>query len=205
MDFNLYSFAIQKTPSSYLPQVQNKNDQSRTFLLKELKMNDFEEFVDTIKEATEQLVFDIETAWQELKEDLHETVTVKYLRPGGIAYCKSEGRKYYGILTGTEIISLNTDGEPEYMKLQDFLDLHEADKLKVATQKRIAVGFNEVDYAARMSVEEEKFPSTKVLVLKCLAVDGAVKVDEAIEEKFGSFEWLSYDIPEETCDTEDDE
>ena len=168
-------------------------------------MNDFEDFVDTIKEATEQLVSDIETAWQELKEDLHETVTVKYLRPGGIAYCKSEGKKYYGILTGTQIISLNKEGEPDYMDLQAFLDLHDAVKLKVATQKRIAVGCHEIDYAARMAVEEETFPSTKVLVLKCLAMDGAVKVDEAIEEKFGSFEWLLYDIPEETCDTEDDE
>ena len=168
-------------------------------------MNGFDDFLDTLSDTTRQLVSEIENAWQELKEDLHETVTVKYLRPGGIAYCKSEGKKYYGILTGTEIISLNTDGEPEYMKLQEFLDLHDADKLKVATQKRIAVGCHEIDYAARMSVEEEKFPSTKVLILKYLAVDGAVKVDEAIEEKFGSFEWLTYDIPEEADAAEDDE
>ena len=168
-------------------------------------MNDFEDFVDTIKEATEQLVSDIETAWQELKEDLHETVIVKYLRPGGIAYCRSEGKKYYGILTGTQIISLNKEGEPDYMDLQEFLDLHDADKLKVATQKRIAVGCHEIDYAARMPVEEETFPSTKVLALKCLDVDGATKVDEAIEERFGSFEWLSYDIPEEADVVEDDE
>ena len=166
-------------------------------------MNDFEEFVDTLKDATEQLVSDIETAWQELKEDLHETVTVKYLRPGGIAYCKSEGKKYYGILTGTRIISLNKEGEPDYMDLQAFLDLHDADKLKVATQKRIAVGCHEVDYAARMAVEEETFPSTKVFVLKCLAVDGATKVDEAVERRFGSFEWLNYDIPEEAEAAED--
>ena len=168
-------------------------------------MNGFDDFLDTLSDATKQLVSDIETAWQELKIDLHETVTVKYLRPGGIAYCKSEGKKYYGILTGTEIISLNTDGEPGYMKLQEFLDLHDADKLKVATQKRIAVGCHEIDYAARMSVEEETFPSTKVLALKCLDVDGATKVDEAIEERFGSFEWLSYDIPEEADVVEDDE
>ena len=170
-------------------------------------MNGFDDFLDTLSDATEQLVSDIETAWQELKEDLHETVTVKYLRPGGIAYCKSEGKKYYGILTGTHIISLNKEGEPDYMDLQDFLDLHDADKLKVATQKRIAVGCHEIDYSARMAVEEETFPSTKVFVLKCLAVDGAVKVDEAVEERFGSFEWLNYDIPEEseTAAAEDDE
>ncbi len=170
-------------------------------------MNGFDDFLDTLSDATKQLVSDIETAWLELKEDLHDTVTVKYLRPGGIAYCKSEGKKYYGILTGTQIISLNKDGEPDYMDLQEFLDLHEADKLKVATQKRIAVGCHEMDYSARMSVEEETFPSTKVFVLKCLAVDGAVKVDEAIEERFGSFEWLNYDIPEEseTAADEDDE
>jgi hypothetical protein len=43
--------------------------------------------------------------------------------------------------------------------------------------------------------------------LKCLAVDGAVKVDEAVEERFGSFEWLNYDITEkaETAADEDDE
>ena len=166
-------------------------------------MNGFDDFLDTLSDATKQLVSDIETAWQELKEDLHDTVTVKYLRPGGIAYCKSEGKKYYGILTGTQIISLNKDGEPDYMDLQEFLDLHEADKLKVATQKRIAVGCHEMDYSARMSVEEETFPSTKVFVLKCLAVDGAVKVDEAIEERFGSFEWLNYDIPETSEVAED--
>lgn len=168
-------------------------------------MKDIEDFVDTLKDATQELVSDIETAWQELKEELHETVTVKYLRPGGIAYCKSEGKKYYGILTGTQIISLNKEGEPDYMDLQDFLDLHDAEKLKVATQKRIAVGCHEVDYAARMAVEEETFPSTKVLVLKCLAVDGAVKVDEAIEKRFGSSEWLNYDIPEESGSMEKDD
>ena len=166
-------------------------------------MSDFEEFVDTLKDATKELVSDIETAWQELKEDLHDTVTVKYLRPGSIAYCKSEGKKYYGILTGTRIISLNKEDEPDYMDLQDFLNLHDADKLKVATRKRIAVGCHEVDYAARMAVEEESFPSTKVFVLKCLAVDGAVKVDEAVKERFGSFEWLNYDIPETSEVAED--
>lgn len=165
-------------------------------------MNGFDDFLDTLSDATKELVSDIETAWQELKEDLHDTVTVKYLRPGGIAYCKSEGKKYYGIFTGTHIISLNKEGEPDYMELQDFLDLHDSDKLKVATQKRIAVGCHEIDYAARMAVEEETFPSTKVFVLKCLAVDGAVKVDEAVEERFGSFEWLNYDIPEEADDAE---
>ena len=170
-------------------------------------MNEFDEFLYTLSDATRQLVSNIETAWQELKEDLHDTVTVKYLRPGGIAYCKSEGKKYYGILTGTQIISLNKEGEPDYMELQDFLDLHDAEKLKVATQKRIAVGGHEMDDTARMSVEEEKFPSTKVLVLKCLAVEGASKVDKAIEDRFGSFEWLNYDIPEEseTAADEDDE
>ena len=168
-------------------------------------MNGFDDFLDTLSDATRQLVSEIENAWQELKEDLHETVTVKYLRPGGIAYCKSEGKKYYGILTGTEIISLNTDGEPDYMKLQKFLDFHDADKLKVAAQKRIAVGGHEIDYAARMSVEDEKFPSAKVLALKCLAVDGANKVNDALEERFGSFEWLTYDIPEEADAAEDDE
>ena len=168
-------------------------------------MKDFEEFIDSLNEATGQLVSEIETAWQELKEDLREIVTVKYLRSGGIACCRSNGKKYYGILTGTQIVSLNKEGEPDYMELQEFLDLHGAQKLKVAAQKRIAVGCHEVDCAARMSVEEEKFPSTKVFALKCLAVDNALKVDEAIESRFGSFEWLAYDIPANTDDSEEED
>lgn len=168
-------------------------------------MNDFEEFIDTLSEATGRLVADIETAWQELKDDLREIVTVKYLRSGGIAYCKNSGKKYYGILTGTQIISLNSEGEPDYMELQEFLDLHDAHKLKVAAQKRIAVGCYEVDCTARMSVEDEKFPSTKVFALKCLDVDNALNVNEAIEARFGSFEWLAYDIPKTTDDSEEED
>jgi hypothetical protein len=34
-------------------------------------------------------------------------------------------------------------------------------------------------------------------------VDGAVKVDEAVEERFGSFEWLNYDIQKESEISED--
>jgi hypothetical protein len=169
-------------------------------------MSDLEDFVDTLKDATEQLVSDIHTAWQELKEDLHNEVTVKYLRPGGIAYCKSNGKKYYGILTGTKLISLTNNGEPDYMELKEFLDLHDSEKLKVACQKRIGVGSNEIDYAARMAIEEEIFPSTKVFVLKCLAIDGATKVDQAIFATFGSFEYLEYEFEEDEENTleEDD-
>ncbi len=161
-------------------------------------MSDFEEFVDCLSDATKQLFSDIEDAWNELKEDLRETVTVKYLRPGATAYCRADGKKYYGILTGTEIISLNAEKEPEYMDLEKFLSLHGADTLKVAGKNRIAVGSHEVDFAARLAVEEERFPSTKTFVLKCLGVEDAAKVDEALEKKFGSFEWLTYDLPEES-------
>ena len=159
-------------------------------------MSDFEEFVDCLSDATKQLFSDIEDAWNELKEDLRETVTVKYLRPGGVAYCRKDGKKYYGILTGTQIISLNADKEPEYLELEEFLQMHGADTLKVAGKNRIAVGSHEVDFAARNAVEEERFPSTKTFVLKCLGVEDAAKVDEALEKKFGSFEWLTYDLPE---------
>ena len=159
-------------------------------------MSDFEEFVDCLSDATKQLFSDIEDAWNELKEDLHETVTVKYLRPGGVAYCRADGKKYYGILTGTQIISLNAEKEPEYMDLEKFLQMHGADTLKVAGKNRIAVGSHEVDFAARNAVEEERFPSTKTFILKCLGVEDAAKVDEAVEKKFGSFEWLTYDLPE---------
>ena len=159
-------------------------------------MSDFEEFVDCLSDATKQLFSDIEDAWNELKEDLHETVTVKYLRPGGVAYCRKDGKKYYGILTGTQIISLNADKEPEYLELEEFLQMYGADTLKVAGKNRIAVGSHGVDFAARNAVEEERFPSTKTFVLKCLGVEDAAKVDEALEKKFGSFEWLTYDLPE---------
>lgn len=161
-------------------------------------MSDFEEFMDCLSDATKQLFDDIGEAWEELKTDLRETVTVKYLRPGGVAYCRADGKKYYGVLTGTQIVSLDAHGEPDYMELADFLAMHGADKLKVAGKNRIAVGSHETDFAARMAVEEELFPSTKTFVLKCLgAVDG-FGVDEALEKKFGSFEWLTYDLLEET-------
>ena len=168
-------------------------------------MSDFEEFVDCLSDATKQLFSVIEDAWNELKEDLRETITVKYLRPGGVAYCRADGKKFYGILTGTEIISLNADKEPEYMDLEDFLQMHGAETLKVAGKNRIAIGSHEVDFAARMAVEEERFPSTKTFVLKCLGVEDAAKVDEALEKKFGSFGWLTYDLPEETAEDPEEE
>ena len=161
-------------------------------------MNDFEEFVDCLGDATKQLFEEIGEAWDELKTDLREVVTVRYLRPGSVAYCRADGTKYYGILTGTQIISLNAEKEPEYMELEEFLALHGAVKLKVAGKNRIAVGSHETDFAARMAVEEESFPSTRTFVLKCLGVTEASSVDEALERKFGSFDWLTYDLPEET-------
>ena len=168
-------------------------------------MSDFEEFVDFLGDATKQLFEDIEEAWSELKTDLRETVTVRYLRPGGVAYCWADGKKYYGILTGTQIISLNAEMEPESMELTDFLNRYGSEKLKVAGKNRIAVGSHEIDHAARMAVEEERFPSTKTFVLKCLdAADGS-SVDEALEKKFGSFEWLGYDLPEESDEEESEE
>ena len=173
--------------------------------MKGSKMSDFEEFVDCLSDATKQLFSDIEDAWNELKEDLRETVTVKYLRPGATAYCRADGKKYYGILTGTQIISLNAEKDPEYMELKDFLQLHDAGTLKVAGKKRIAAGSHEVDFAARNAVEEERFPSTKTFVLKCLGVEDAAKVDDALEKKFGSFEWLTYDLPEETAEDLEEE
>ena len=163
-------------------------------------MKDFEEFVDCLADATKELVNDIEEAWVELKQDLRETVTVKYLRPGAVAYCREEGKKHYGILTGTQIIALDADGEPEYLELEDFLARHGADKLKVAGKDRIAIGSHEVDFSARLAVEEERFPSSKTFVLKCLGVADASSVDGALERKFGSFEWLTYDLPEASDD-----
>ena len=168
-------------------------------------MSDFEEFVDYLGDATKQLFEDIEEAWSELKTDLREVVTVRYLRPGSVAYCRADGKKYYGILTGTQIISLNAEKEPEYMELADFLNRHGAEKLKVAGKNRIAVGCHEFDFAARMAVEEERFPSTKTFVLKCLGVAEASSVDEALEKKFGSFEWLGYDLKDESENEEDEE
>jgi len=166
-------------------------------------MSDFEEFVDHLGDATKQLFKDIEEAWSELKTDLRETVTVRYLRPGSVAYCRADGKKFYGILTGTQIISLNAEKEPEYMELTDFLKQHGAEKLKVAGKNRIAVGSHEVDFAARMAVEEERFPSTKTFVLKCLDVADAASINDALEKKFGSFEWLGYDLTEGSGEAEE--
>ena len=168
-------------------------------------MSDFEELVDYLGDATKQLFEDIEEAWDELKTDLREIVTVRYLRPGSVAYCRADGKKYYGILTGTQIISLNAEKEPEYMELADFLNMHGAEKLKVAGKNRIAIGSHEVDYAARMAVEEERFPSTRTFVLKCLGVAEASTVDAALEKKFGSFEWLGYDLKDESGNEKDEE
>ena len=128
----------------------------------------------------------------------------RYLRPGSVAYCRADGKKYYGILTGTQIISLNAEKEPEYMELEEFLALHGAETLKTAGKNRTAVGSHDVDFAARKAVEEECFPSTKTFVLKCLGTD-ASSVDEALEKKFGSFEWLTYDLPEESEDNNTEE
>ena len=68
-------------------------------------MSDFEEFAECLSDATKQLFSDIEDAWK----DLRGTVTVEYparrrrgILPGG-------REKFYGILTGTQIISLNED------------------------------------------------------------------------------------------------
>ena len=168
-------------------------------------MNDFEDFAECLSEATRQLFSDIEDAWNELKEDLKEVVTVRYLRPGGVACCRAGGKKYYGILIGTQIISLNAEKEPEYMELEEFLARHGAEKLKVAGKNRIAVGCHETDFAARTAVEEESFPSTKTFVLQCLGVTEAASVDEALERKFGSFDWLTYDLPEETEEEQDED
>ena len=168
-------------------------------------MNDFEEFAECLSEATRQLFSDIEDAWNELKEDLKEVVTVRYLRPGGVAYCRVDGKKYYGILTGTQIISLDAEKEPEYMELEEFLALHGAEKLKVAGKNRIAVGSHETDFAARTAVGEESFPSSKTFVLQCLGETEAASVDEALERKFGSFDWLTYDLPEETEEEPEEE
>ena len=167
-------------------------------------MSDFGEFVDYLGDATKQLFEEIGEAWDELKTDLREIVTVRYLRPGSVAYCRADGKKFYGILTGTQIISLNAEKEPEYMELEEFLTLHGAETLKTAGKNRIAVGSHDVDFAARKAVEEERFPSTKTFVLKCLGTD-ASSVDEALEKKFGSFEWLTYDLPEESEDNNTEE
>ena len=167
-------------------------------------MSDFEKIMDYLGDATKQLFEDIGEAWSELKTDLREVVTVRYLRPGSVAYCRADGKKYYGILTGTQIISLNAEKEPEYMELEEFLTLHGAETLKAAGKNRISIGSHNVDFAARKAVEEERFPSTKTFVLKCLGTD-ASNVDEALEKKFGSFEWLIYDLPKKSDENESTE
>ena len=165
---------------------------------KEKNMSVFEGFMECLSDASQQLFNEINDAWKELKEELHELVTIRYLRPGGIAYCEVKRKKIYGILTGKKIISLDVDGNPEYLDMRDFLKMHNAEKLKVAGRDRIAVGSHELDFAARLAVGEERFSSTKAFVLKCIGMSDATHVNQAIEKKFGFFEWLTYDLSQET-------
>ncbi len=170
-------------------------------------MSAFEDFLNDISDATGELFNNIGDACKELVEDLNETISVKYLRLGGVAYCKSDCRRHYAIISGgNSVIALNNDGEPEDMKLQKFLDLHGAEKLKVAGAKRIAMGDMAVDAKARrFELDEERFTSSKAFVLACFAETDADSVNEALGNRFGYFEWLKYDIPEEIEEDSEEE
>jgi len=167
-------------------------------------MSKFEDFINNFSVAAKEFAEEIGEAWGELKEDLHDIVAVKYLRPGGIAFCKADGQKHYGILTGTQIISLNGDGEPEYSDLEEFLSKHGSGRIRVAGKNRIAVGSHEVDFAARMEVGDGQYPSDEAFVLHCLGESGTGHVDEAIEHVFGDFDWMDYDLPTPDADDEND-
>ena len=113
-----------------------------------------------------------------------------------VAYCLEEGKRRYGILTGSRIFSLNAEKKPEYMEVTDFLKQHGAKKLKVAVKNRIPINCHKADHAAEKALKEEHFPTTKRFVLKCLGVTDIDSVDEALEKNFGPFEWLESDLVE---------
>ena len=130
-----------------------------------------------------------------------------FLRPGGIARCRSNGKWSYAVLIGRDdVVSVEKDGALKEYSLQEFLDDHGAEQLQVAFQDRISVGAYDVAHCARMeSYDEEQYSNTKSFVLHCLGQDDCGSVNAAIEERFGAFEWIQYEIPVNESETEEEE
>jgi predicted nucleic-acid-binding Zn-ribbon protein len=155
-------------------------------------------FWDFFKDSTKELISEISEAWSDLKQDLKETMEVRYIRPGAIGHCRNEGSKTYCILLGGgQVVALNDDGEPEQMTIDDFKEKCQAKVLFVAGKKRLAVGARDISRSALEAIDTERYPNSKAFVTACISgKDGTV--NEQIEARFGNFEWLRYAPPKKT-------
>lgn len=180
-------------------------------------MNDFEDLIkridDVVKkridEAVKKLSKTSGDACKELASDTGEkSATDQYfLRPGGIVRCRSNGKWSYAVLISSDdVVSVEKDGALKEYSLQEFLDDRGAEQLQVAFQDRISVGAYDVAHCARMeSYDEEQYSASKSFVLHCLGQDDCGSVNAAIEERFGAFEWLQYEIPVNESETAEEE
>ena len=160
-------------------------------------MKDFEGFIECVNDAAKQLFEDLGDACKELAADISESMTAKYLRPGGIVCCRSDNKKSYAVLLDSEeVVTVEKDGTLKECSLQDFLADHGTDQLRVASQNRISVGAYEIAHCARMELDEERYPNSQSFILHCMGKPGCESVDAAIAERFGAFEWLRYETQE---------
>ena len=154
-----------------------------------------ESFWNFFKESTAQMFSEFGEAWSDLKQDLQETMMLRYIRPGAIGCCKNEGRKTYCILLGADqVAALNDDGEPEKMTIAEFEQQCQAKTLFVAGKKRLAVGCREISHAALEVIDTERYPNSKAFVTSCIGEKGDT-VNEQINSRFGNFAWLRYSPP----------
>ena len=147
------------------------------------------------KESTAQMFSEFGEAWTDLKQDLKETMELRYIRPGAIGCCRHEGSKTYCVLLGgDQVAALNEDGEPEQMTMDDFKEKCQAKVLFVSGKKRLAVGARDISHSALEVIDTERYPTSKAFVTSCISgKDGAV--NNQIEARFGNFEWLRYSPP----------
>ncbi len=144
------------------------------------------------KESTAQMFSEFGEAWSELKQDLKETMELRYIRPGAIGCCRNEGRKTYCILLGGDLLAaLNGEGEPEMMTMDDFQKRCQAKALFVAGKKRLAVGARDISHSALEVIDTERYANSKAFVTSCIGGKDDT-VNGQIEARFGSFEWLRY-------------
>jgi len=155
-------------------------------------------FWDFLKESTGELISEIGEAWSDLKQDLKETMELRYIRPGAIGCCRNDGSKTYCVLLGgAQVVALNDDGEPEQMTIDDFKEKCQAKVLFVSGKKRMAVGARDISHSALEAIDTERYPNSKAFVTSCISgKDGAV--NKQIEARFGNFEWLRYAPPNKT-------
>ncbi len=151
-----------------------------------------ESFWSFFKESTAQMFSEFGEAWSELKQDLKETMELRYIRPGAIGCCRNEGSQTYCVLLGgDQVAALNEGGEPEQITMAEFQERCQAKALFVSGKKRLAVGSRDISHSAMEAVDTERYPNSKAFVTSCISgKDGTV--NQQIEARFGNFEWLRY-------------